>query len=137
MDAKQFAWVYLIENGLAAVEPSYYGGHEFVDDVSSVVKNPRNYSSIDTKAIRDLYLQNIKHFGVDWDKTYAPLGTLYRLFEGTFCESSELEYLTGTLVLKNGSEQFWCSEAIDVQNVFEILARIDSSKALYTEIFGE
>lgn len=129
MDAKQFAWAYLISLGQANVEPSYYGGTDVVDSEVVGKKSKGGYHF----SFEEAFLDKIKAIGVDWTKTKAPKSSMYSEFEGTFCDPSEKEYLTGTLILKDGSEQFWMANKL-VVNVFDIMADIDSLKAKFKEL---
>lgn len=130
MDAKQFAWAYLISLGQANVEPSYYGGTDVVDDEVVGKKDPNAYTRY---TYEEAFLNKIKAVGVNWTKTQAPKSSMYSEFEGTFCDPSEKEYLTGTLILKDGSKQFWMADKL-VANVFDIMADIDSLKAKFKEL---
>lgn len=130
MDAKQFAWAYLISLGQANVEPSFYGGTDVVDDEVVGKKDPNAYTRY---TYEEVFLNKIKAVGIDWVKTKAPKSSMYSEFEGTFCDPSEKEYLVGTLILKDGSEQFWMSDSL-MTNVFEAMADIDKFKATFKEL---
>lgn len=133
MNSKQFAWLYLVEHGTAGIEPSYYGGYSIKD---ARLKN-EGLPWGDWKTFNKRYLQEIKIYGVDWDKTKAPISTMVSEFEGTFHDSSEKEYLFGEITLNGGLIQSWCGEAIEVTNVFDMMATISNSKHNFEEIFNE
>lgn len=138
MDAKQFAWLYLIENGNAGAEPSFYGGVDIID--KRLQKAPYNdwmkgYESYEKR--REFYLKELKTYGVDWVKSKSPESDNISQFTDTFHDPTYKEFLVGTLVLKNGTNQHWCAEAIEVTNVFEMMAQIDGAKERFAAIFGE
>jgi len=135
MNAKQFAWLYLVENGVPFQKPSYYGGFELVSEIPNYKYDRFDYTG-QTKIVgiaKDL----IKKYGVNWDKTQAPKQKRYYSFQGTFNDSGEDEYLEGTLVLNNNQEIFWCGETIEVTNVFEQMANVSEAPAKFKDIFGE
>jgi len=132
MDAKQFAWLYLVNEGSANARPSYYGGLQPIDDEAPYgTRRPNcNYTEW-----RVGYLQRIKDIGVDWDSTKSPAGRSYSQFDGTFADDSQVEHLTGKLVLKDGSVQQW-SAAAPMGNVFDMMANFDTMKAKFAALFG-
>jgi hypothetical protein len=131
MDAKQFAWTYMVAMGTANATPSYYGGW---DPVDKKIKTSRGHHGI--TSYHDAFLKMIREIGVDWDKTDVPMTDTHAQFEGTFADSSTKEYLDGCLVLKNGYEQHWIAEPY-ISNVFEIMADIDNFKQKFYDYFGE
>lgn len=131
MNSKQFAWQYLIENGSAGVTSSYYGGYDLVDKRMKYLDTGWDY-----RPIKVHYLKEIKDLGVDWNKTRAPVSELMSQFRGTFNDSSETEYLVGTLILTNGEKQSWIAESIKITNVFGMMAELGKSKERFKEIFG-
>lgn len=135
MNAKQFAWLYLVENGVPFQKPSYYGGFELVSEIPNHKYDRYDYmrQSKIVAIAKDL----IKNHGVNWDKTDAPVQTTYYEFAGTECDSRSTEYLEGTLILNNGQDIFWCGENIQVTNVFEQMANASLAPAKFKEIFGE
>jgi hypothetical protein len=136
MNAKQFAWIYLIENGKAGCEPSYYGGWNILDDFDDMkYKKLSPWDGSLFKAIREDSLAALRKIGVDWDKTKSPTSSLYSEFNGTFADSSSCEYLKGTLVLLDGSEQHWIAESIEVSNVFEMMEQVSQGADKFEKIF--
>jgi len=132
MNAKQFAWVYLITNGNANLEPSYYGGFDPVlPDSHGGVKEEYCWSW------NKSYLKAIKEVGVDWERTYAPESSKHSEFTDTFHAPDTKEYLSGNLFLKDGSCQYWCSEQIEVTNVFDMMAKAASGSEDFRAIFGD
>lgn len=131
MNATQFAWVYLIENGRANMEPSFYGGYDPVDAKAPGAVEKNWYKNWD-----DAFKKEIMRFGVDWKKTQAPRSESYSQFTDTFHDPEYKEFLTGELVLKNGQKQFWAADPLTM-GVFEAMAAIDEYKAKGVELFGE
>jgi hypothetical protein len=133
MDAKQFAWAYLVKNGCANLQSSYYGGREPVKP-----KEPGMLEKNYMKSWDDAYIARIKHVGVDWDQTDAPQSDMVSYFLGTFCdEDGRKEVLTGTLILKNGHKLFYEADALEVSNVFAVMADTTELQNFYAEVFGE
>lgn len=130
MDAKQFAWLYLIENGYAGVEPSYYGGWDLINSNSASV-----YSIDKMFSLKEEFLKKIREVGVNWDKTLEPESDSVCTFQGTFCDSKQKEYLTGKLVLKNGESVVWYADAIEITNVFQMMAEVDVATHRAMELF--
>ena len=137
MNSKQFAWLYMIENGMAGQEPAYYGGYDFIDKAAKDCPG-EVYSFSDPKSgkVRDLYLSQIKAIGVDWKRTESPRNENFTIFEGTFCDASSKECLTGEIILNNGVKQSWCADNIEVTNVFDMMAELDAAKSRASELFG-
>jgi len=134
MNSKQFAWLYLIENGVAGCRPSYYGGHELSDKRMSSVY--RDFDCTSLEAIKQIYLKELKEIGVDWDKTDAPDSNMVSQFAGTFSEADKNEMLSGKIVLKNGETQTWIGDNIKVTNVFDMMASVSEGHIKFGEIFG-
>lgn len=135
MDSKQFAWFYLIENGQAGLQPSYYGGYSAVSSLKkefAAMSWDKQYSN----PFKERFLANIKTYGVDWEKTSAPESTLVNRFQGTFCDSKQEEMIEGTLVLRNGQTQYWSGEKIEVSNVFEMMAEATEAAGRAAELFN-
>jgi hypothetical protein len=129
MNAKQYAWIYMIDNGHANMTPSYYGGWDYIDDKGSVDTRGR---VVDFNA---KYANQIREIGVDWDATQSPNGRSYSTFEGTFADPGSTEYLEGTLVLKNGSQQRWIAEPL-VTTAFEMMANIEKLQSKFKDLVG-
>ena len=140
MNAKQFAWTYLINNGRAGVRPSYYGGVKLTDSGERVfidtddVHNSWLYDK-DISKIRDHHISEIHKIGVDWNKTVAPESDKLSSFNGTFAPSSMDEYLMGTLILSDGSTQEWYSDPVPMTNVFEALGMKDEYEEKFNKLF--
>ena len=132
MNAKQFAWLYLVDQGAANARPSFYGGmradNENAPYGTSLAKS-------EYKEWRTQYTKRILDIGMDWDKTAEPIGRSYSQFDGTFADPSEVEHLVGKLVLKDGSTQQWIAAA-PMGNVFQMMANFDAMKAKFTTLFG-
>lgn len=133
MNAKQFAWTYMVLNGHANMKKSFYGGTEAVDPKAPGKKRkPGGYCD----SWNDAFIQQIKTVGVNWNKTDAPYSEKEASFTDTFHDPEDVEVLYGDLVLNNGYKQRWMGEPL-VMGVFEAMAAIDEFKAKYKEIFGE
>lgn len=134
MNSKQFAWLYLIENGVAGHSHSYYGGYDLVDKRLASVLKSSNYGNLEPAA--EFYKKEIKTYGVNWNKTASPDTETVSEFNGTFAEDSRyIEKLTGTLVLNNGTKQSWIADALEVTNVFDMMAQVDNANNRFKEIF--
>ncbi len=114
MNATKIMWAYLLNYGHAGT-PSYYGGWEN--------NNSPSY-------------EEICRIGIDWKKTREPESDNYSSFQGTFCESSYEEMLTGKLHLKNGKKYVWsntkCSLS-DFMSYIEHLIEIVNTEAVYKD----
>ena len=135
MDAKQFAWLYLIENGYAGCKHDFYGGWEIVDETAKEIYS--NNLVIDICKINQQYLLDIKKYGVDWGKSKEPQSDIAYLFDSTFTDAKRVEIITGKLVLKNGTVQSWAANNIEVSNVFEIMANVDAAKERFKQMVGD
>lgn len=132
MDAKQFGWLYLIENGMAGVEKCFYGGTEVVDKQARGIKCAWG----DNEPIRKVYLANIRAKGVNWIETLEPQSDMISQFTDTFHDATQEEIIKGTLVLYGGEKQTWFADAMPVQNIFKLLASASSADTRFIEIFG-
>jgi hypothetical protein len=129
MNAKQFAWMYLLKFGQYNVKPSYYGGYE-VHNGGRMSPSPTYDQMVISKKVA---IGDLREFGVDWERTKAPSSDYYYEFQGTFCDASQTEYLSGTIFLKDGSEQFWCGEP-PIDNVFAMMENIDIFKTEFEHV---
>jgi hypothetical protein len=139
MTAIQFAWYYLVKNGYEGVEHAYYGGYERHDPKMELSRRDRHISDYrEVITMRDEALKDIIKYGVDWKLTGPPTSDYASYFNGTFAEEQgRKETLTGRLILKNGKQQYWVADAIEVTNVFELMANAEQAKADFKEVFGE
>jgi len=137
MDAKQYAWLYLVENGYAGVSTSYYGGYDLTEEAYKRFPDFNKYSAVGLDKVRDSYLRDIKKHGVDWKKTASPDSDMVSYFNGTFADPGKKETIRGTLVLKDGSKQTWVADKIDISNVFELMAMADAAKVKFAKLFNE
>lgn len=135
LTAIQFAWIYLVKNGYAGVKQGYYGGWETYDDDSWSRGKWVDYKKLDELKLHAW--QEILDFGVDWVATKAPRSDLVSTFEGTLADPSNKETLVGTLVLKNGCKQHWVADALEVTNVFEMMANAHNAVDDFKEYFGD
>jgi hypothetical protein len=129
MNAKQFAWTYLVESGCSDVYPSYYGGYANLDGGHIMPDKIMEIVVSNKKKILDI--------GVDWDATKSPISDRVLEFTNTFNAASVTENLVGTLMLKDGTSQEWIADAIDTSDVFELLAAAASAKEKFDKLFGE
>lgn len=129
MNAKQFAWVYLLESGYSDVHPSYYGGyHDLYGD----------YISRESMAkLNTTNKEKILKVGVDWNTTNSPISDRVSEFTSTFEDSDVTEKLIGTLMLKDGTSQEWIADSITVTNIFEMMAVAASGQETFNKLFGE
>lgn len=134
MDAKYFAWFYLIDNGDAGSQYSYYGGMELRDARLKEALKGKNFSAQERN---DVYLNEIRTIGIDWVKTAAPSNDSHSVFQGTFCDAGSAEHIEGTLVLKNGLTQNWVADALKVGNVFKLMADTRAFEARMIQLFGK
>lgn len=134
MDAKKFAWVYLIENGEAGIEQSYYGGTTLKDTRVSHLYS--NSWTVDHR-IRSQYLEEIKTIGVDWRRTAEPQNNEISLFTDTFHDPERKEVIEGTIVLNNGLTQSRLADKLEISSVFEIMASVSEFTNKYKLLFGE
>ena len=146
MNAKQFAWAYLIKNGIAFLEESYYGGyilsdkahdaHEdgFITDADMKFFEENQWLRL-TNSINhfnSLTLEFIRWFAIDWEKTGNVESDFTSEFNGTFSKPTQKEKLVGTLILKNGIQINYTAEPI-INDVFEQMAKIDELKTFFAE----
>ena len=136
MNSKQFAWLYLVENGVSGLTRSYYGGFESSKDPEIHTLDQYKFDFMDK--VKEINFKKIKRAGgVNWDRTQAPDSGWRSEFQGTFADSLRVETLEGTLVLKNGQTMEWEGDNIEVRNVFDMMAEVDAAKERFAEIFGE
>jgi len=133
MKAKQFAWTHVISKGKMNMRPAYYGGWEMVEKIPT-----GRYDDPKQQEKQKQFLDDIKKYGVNWDKTDNIQSETYSEFAGTFAESQDSSvYLEGWITLKNGAKAFWCAENIDASDVFGMMENMSALNEKYTEIFGE
>lgn len=130
MNAKKFAWVYLIQNGYAGCKFNYYGGWEIIDEEAKAIFASDRSFNVYTK-INDHYVKQIAIHGVNWEKTKEPQSDI------TYDDGNKTEIINGKLVLNNGIVQHWVAPNIEVANVFEMMANVDESIKQFKIIFGE
>lgn len=138
MNAKQFAWLYLVEQGMAGRTPSFYGGYEVDSDSRDrcgVKVSDTYFWSDGPDPLRSQFFKEIREHGVDWNKTRAPHSKTHSQFTDTFHDPIYKEYLEGTLVLNNGIKQPWCGQALEVTNVFDMMAAAHSAEERFARIF--
>ena len=140
MNSKQFAWIYMIDNGFAGVRPSFYGGYDPEEGI--LEKYDVGNTWYRDRDLREAMRREIKEKGVDWEKTEAPRSTFVSQFTDTFHDPEQKEYIRGTLVLKDGTKQNWISDPIEVTNVFDMMEMFVSQMEGHPEnrlreIFGE
>lgn len=136
MEAKKFAWIYLIEHGDAGFEQSYYGGLSLKDQrVAHLHKSDWKWDS--ASKIKEFYLNEIKRIGVDWAKTREPQNNEISLFTDTFHDSERKEIIEGELILNNGLKQSWFADKLEIANVFEMMAAVSEFQTKYISLFGE
>ena len=123
---------------------SYYGGYEIIRavmDSGKFTKEEINKARWDYDYKENLITKTLKDdlckIGVDWGRTKKPSNETHSEFTDTFHDPREIEYLEGTIYLKNGEKQFWCAEKLEVINVFEMMAMADQMKEEFTKLFGE
>lgn len=140
MDAKQFAWLYLLKNGYAEGEPSYYGGITYPSDEVREIFNrlidEGEKSWTIPKKLKDHFINKVKSIGVNWEMTQVPFNQQYSSFEGTDAESGRKEYLVGRLALKDGTSMTWLTDDLPSYNVFEMMENIHKAPAEFEEYFG-
>jgi hypothetical protein len=135
MDSKQFAWLYLIEHGLAEVKHSYYGGYDHVHNSPYSKLSIWDYKNLEK--IVDASKAKIKEVGVNWNKTFAPETERHSIFNGTCNDAGETEKLEGILVLNDDTKQFWMADKLEVSNVFEMMAQITDAKERFDLLFSK
>lgn len=84
-------------------------------------------------------LAKVKAIGVDWNKTLPPESSQESVFNGTFNDSSEVETLLGTLVLKDGSEYSIGVDNADTRfsDYLKTLSQLAADKQRVKDILGE
>jgi hypothetical protein len=137
MDAKQFAWMYMIENGVAGHEHGFYGGWDILPDVLEQYKFKKDkYNRVGIEEVARVFREEILDVGVDWHRTADVQSETTHQFTDTFHDPETREILTGELVLLDGTVQHWMSDPIEVANVFEMMAQVSGAAAKFQEIFG-
>lgn len=137
MNSTQFAWLYLIEHGRGGASHNYYGGYNYDPKLTKSIPDFSEWDVKKVEQLQSMLRDKIKQIGVDWKKTVEPSSDLVSEFNGTFADSSHTEILTGTLVLRNGERINWLAKALEVTNVFEMMAQVSESPAKYESVFGE
>lgn len=137
MNSKQFAWLYVVENGIAGKKPSFYGGYKYDEETRvrfpNVDKNSWIYPPDTT--VHDTFIKDLKTIGVDWEKTKPPTSSFVSEFNGTFNEASTKEYLEGIIILKDGSKQNWIADKLEVSNAFDMMEQVSEAGLKYEKIF--
>lgn len=123
MNSTQFAWAYLLKNGVVGVTYGYYGGYELIGDRNSCCVEHEKIQKLKNSAIA-----KIREFGVDWKKTRPPESDWRNEFDGTFNDPKSVEFISGVLVLKNGESQKWIADRIEVTEVFDLMADAENAK---------
>jgi hypothetical protein len=137
MDAKQFGWLYMIENGHAGCKHNYYGGWDVIPGVLDQYDIKRNkYNGFDPQELRTKMIEEVRRVGVNWKKTGDVQSDRVHEFSDTFHDPDTREILTGTLVLLDGTRQEWVANAVEVTNVFEMMAQIHSAAGRFESVFG-
>lgn len=126
-----------MENGYAGRCYGTYGGYKLTKDARKRFPDFNENSVRNIDVIEQAYLADIKKFGVNWAKTAAPMSDMESVFNGTFAEPGTKEMLKGVLVLNDGSKQEWLAEALEVSNVFEMMAMVDDARARFETIFWQ
>jgi hypothetical protein len=134
LTSKQFAWIYLVKHGLAGAKHGFYGGYE---QVGLPVVLREDWDGIWIKERHKLFVSKIKEVGVDWIKTQAPINDTHSVFVDTFHDATQAEHLEGVLILKDGTEQFWVADKIEVTSVFDMMAMASIAPDQFQELFGE
>lgn len=139
MEAEQFAWLYLIQHGHGGQKASGWGGFDFENSVSE--KYPRDHKRDGVfgyeKYVTDILRAEIKRIGVDWKKTAEPETDYLMQFEGTDADSTRRNFITGVLILKDGSKQRWSANSIEITGVFKMMAAVSKSAVDFKEVFGD
>jgi hypothetical protein len=106
--ADKIAWKFLVENGDVVKGWSYYGSMYEVMPVKT-----KNCSKL------------IKEVGVDWDKTRPVRDDTETGFAGTFADhGDEVKTMSGTLILKDGSEWKWGATNVDARDIFRFVCEL-------------
>ena len=141
MNARHFAWLYLVKNGSTGYTPSYYGGMEEDLNTQELLKQNPHMNSLSwldrSDAVRSMFIAKIKDIGVDWGATKSPASDIQYEFQGTDQPAGRTEIIVGELVLNDGQIQKWIAYAISAANVFDMMENIYSAKTDFKEIFGE
>lgn len=142
MNAKEFAWMYVVSTGYPGAKTSYYGGYR-VNDFTIYphlnTNSGHNVSVFDCRDLdkgRDVAIRRIKDVGIDWNKSFAPRSTYVSEFNGTFADPGRRESYEGTLILKDGTEIEWIADKMEVADVFEAMANTKKFEDLFVELEG-
>ena len=131
-EALKFTWAYMIQEGLITNGKwNYYGGNFEIPNQS--------YDYIQASKDMEKLRAEIKTVGIDWAKTSIPESSHESCFEGTFSDSSTVETLLGTLVLKNGSEYVIGVSNAEVrfQSYIQLLKNLMEDKQRVKDLLGE
>jgi len=129
-ESLKFVWAYMIENGvLTDGNWSYYGGHY------EYLHNDWRKSDAAMKKLRE----DVKKYGVDWEKTIQPQTFSERAFTDTFHDSDDVETLLGTVYLKDGSNYLiGCNDSdLKFSQYVKILAELAQDRQRVKDILGE
>lgn len=107
MNTTKIMWAWLLNQGDIG-EPGFYGTPDGVNRGDS----------------RDSYLNQLQLIGVDWKKTKEPATKRELQFAGTFNEPDFSEFLTGTLILKNGKKQKWYSSDTKLEDFLPLMGKL-------------
>jgi hypothetical protein len=135
LTSKQFAWLFLVKNGNFGLTRGYYGGWEAHHTYKGTVVG--YYQPGVMERHNDTARGVIAKTGVDWEKSQAPRSDKRSEFNGTDAESSYTEILKGELVLKDGTTQYWESEALKVEDAFALMEAVQNSADEFDEYFGK
>ena len=102
MRATKLMWAFMFAGG-APGRASRWGGISMVNGVTC-----------------DMALSLAKKYGIDWEKTKEPVSNRHGEFDGTDRDLDYVEYIEGTLVLKNGTTFNWLRRAKLAQFAREI-----------------
>lgn len=136
MNRKQFAYLYIFENGIVGMRPSYYGGYESID------KNVNRRDYCGGNMIDPLItaaLSKIREVGIDWDASEDPYYDTISQFVGTDDPSEYIGYIWGKLVLKDGTAQQWLAQfdADGRADVFQLMADVATAPQRLEKLTGE
>jgi hypothetical protein len=137
MDAKQFAWMYMIENGVAGHKHGYYGSWDIQPYILEQYQFPKDkYNWVGTEEVARVFREEILKKGVDWHRTADVQSDTTHQFTDAFHDPETREILTGDLVLLDGTVQHWASDPIQVTTVFDMMTQVSDAAAKFQEIFG-
>ena len=110
MNAKEFAWCYLIKYGYSESEWCTY-----------------SYKVRPTAKTTQLALTSILRDGIDWIKTIEPHDISEPCFVGTFAEPEYTTVMSGVIFTITGQKFRWQCEA-NTRNIFELMAEVQNWK---------